>query len=372
MYLAGRGWGKTRVGAEIIRQDAKSFGRIALVGATAADVRDVMVEGESGILAISPPNERPTYEPSKRRLTWPNGAVATTYTAEEPDRLRGPQHERAWADEVAAWKYPGAWDMLMFGLRLGRDPRAVATTTPKQTPHMRAIKAAPGTVIIRGRTYDNAANLAPSFLTAVTTRYAGTRLGRQELDGEDLDDNPNAMWQRARIDELRVTKHPDLVRVVVAVDPAASATEESAETGIIVAGLGTDGHGYILDDCTVHGSPNAWGRAAVTAYHKHRADRIVAEVNNGGDMVIFVLETVDANVPTAKVHASRGKATRAEPVAALYEQGRVHHVGSFPHLEDQLCTWEPGQTSPDRLDALVWALTELMLEQGGEWGFVAL
>lgn len=372
-FLAGRGWGKTRVGAEWTHETTLTVGRVALVAPTAADVRDVMVEGESGILATAPPNHRPLYEPSKRRLTWPNGAIATTYSADEPDRLRGPQHGAAWADEVAAWKRPEAWDMLMFGLRLGSDPRAVVTTTPKQVPHMRAIKKAPHTVIIRGRTKDNAANLAPAFLTAIVSKYEGTRLGRQELDGEDIEDNPGALWKRASIDDNRVMKHPDLVRVVVGVDPMASADAaseidgEGSETGIVVAGLGVDGHGYILDDPSVGGSPDTWGRAVVTAYHRNHADRVVPEVNNGGDMVVYVIETIDDTVAVKPVRASRGKATRAEPVAALYEQGRVHHVGTFGILEDQMCQWMPGQKSPDRMDALVWALTELMLEGAGGW-----
>jgi phage terminase large subunit-like protein len=361
LVKAGRGWGKTRVGAEWVRLTHKTVGRIALVAPTAADARDVMVEGESGILAVSPASERPTYEPSKRRLTWANGAIATTYSADEPDRLRGPQHGAAWCDEVAAWKYPAAWDMLMFGLRLGSDPRCLATTTPKSVPLMRAIAADPHTIVTRGRTYDNAANLAEAFLAAIVRKYEGTRLGRQELDGEDLEDNPGALWQRARIDELRVVKAPELVRVVVAVDPAATSGEDSDETGIVTQGRGVDEHGYVLADDSLRGTPDAWGRAAVRAYHLHRADRIVAEANQGGEMVAHVIHTVDPNVPVTLVHASRGKQTRAEPVSALYEQGRYHHVGCFAHLEDQMCQWEPGLASPDRMDALVWGGHELML-----------
>lgn len=367
LVKAGRGWGKTRVGAEWVRGAKDTVGRIALVAPTAADARDVMVEGESGILAISPPSDRPVYEPSKRRLTWSNGAIATTYSADEPDRLRGPQHDAAWADEVAAWRYPQTWDMLMFGLRLGADPRVVATTTPKMVPLMRAIANDPTTVVTRGRTYDNAANLAAAFLAAIVRKYEGTRLGRQELEGEDLDDNPNALWQRGRIDELRVTRHPDLVVVVTGVDPAASANEDSAETGIVALGLGwcsckgaPELHGFVLEDASVRGTPADWGGAAVTTHHKVRGDRIVGEVNNGGDMVGYVIQSVEggAAVPFVKVHASRGKATRAEPISALYEQGRIHHVGSFPTLEDQMCEWQPGMASPDRIDALVWAATE--------------
>lgn len=363
LVKAGRGWGKTRVGAEWVRQQKETVGRIALVAPTAADARDVMVEGESGILAISPAGDRPHYEPSKRRLTWANGAIATTYSADEPDRLRGPQHGAAWCDEVAAWRYPDAWDMLMFGLRLGDDPRVCATTTPKVVPLMKAIQQDPHVIITRGRTFDNAANLAPQFIDALMRKYQGTRLGRQELDGEDLEDSPGALWVRTMLDELRVLKHPDLVRVVVAVDPAISAGEDSDETGIVVEGKGTDGHGYVLEDVSLKGSPDAWGRAAVTAYHTRKADLIVAEANQGGEMVRHVIQTVDPKVPVKLVHASRGKATRAEPVAAMYEQGRYHHVGSFPHLEDQMCTWVPGMKSPDRMDAHVWGATELFLEE---------
>lgn len=364
LVKAGRGWGKTRVGAEWVRSVATPGARIALVGATAADVRDVMVEGESGILAVCEPWNRPLYEPSKRRLTWPNGAMATAYSAEEPDRLRGPQHTHAWADEVAAWASPDTWDMLLMGLRLGARPRAVVTTTPRTVPLMRAIQASPGLVITRGSTRDNAANLAPSFLSSLMTRYEGTRLGRQELDGEELDDNPDALWSREAIDGLRVREAPELARVVVAIDPATTATASSDETGIVVAGLGVDGRGYVLADRSGRYKPDEWARRAVEAYHAHKADRIVAEGNQGGDMVTHVLRTAWPDAPVRIVHASRGKVARAEPVAALYEQGRISHVGSLPQLEDQMCSWTPGQASPDRMDALVWALTELMLGRG--------
>jgi phage terminase large subunit-like protein len=364
LIKAGRGWGKTRVGAEWVRSVATPGARIALIGPTAADVRDVMIEGESGLLSVCEPWNRPTYEPSKRRVTWPNGAMATAYSAEEPDRLRGPQHTHAWCDEVAAWAHPEAWDMMLMGLRLGDRPRVVATTTPKMVPLMRTIQASPGLVVTRGKTLDNAANLAPSFLTGLMARYEGTRIGRQELEGEDLDDNPDALWSREGIDACRLREAPELVRVVVAIDPAVTSTAESDETGIVVAGLGTDGRGYVLADRSGRFKPDAWARRAVEAYHEHRADRIVAEGNQGGEMVTHVLTTVEQGLPIRIVHATRGKATRAEPIAALYEQGRVSHVGGLPQLEDQLCTWMPGGSSPDRLDALVWALTELMLGRG--------
>ncbi|MFD1423416.1 DNA-packaging protein [Laceyella tengchongensis] len=366
LLLAGRGFGKTRTGAEWIRWlvETGQAKRIALVAPTAGDARDVIVEGESGLLAISAPWCMPTYEPSKRRITWPNGAIATLYSADEPERLRGPQHDAAWCDELAAWRYPDAWDMLMFGLRLGKDPRVVVTTTPKPTPIIKSLVEAKTTVVTRGSTFDNAENLAPAFLEQIVSKYEGTRLGRQELYADILDDTPGALWNWRMIDELRVKEHPDLVRIVIAIDPAVTNDEDSDETGIVVAGLGADGHGYVLADLSRKDTPDGWARVAVDAYHRHKADRIVAETNNGGDMVEFTIRTVDRGVAYKKLHASRGKLIRAEPVAALYEQGRVHHVGVFDDLEDQMCSWAPGEDSPDRMDALVWALTELMVEEG--------
>lgn len=339
-------------------------GRGALVGATAADVRDVMIEGESGLLSVCEPWNRPHYEPSKRRVTWPSGAMVTAYSAEEADRLRGPQHEYAWCDEVGAWSDPDTWDMLMMGLRLGSHPQVCATTTPRSVPVLKAVQSSPGCIITRGSTRDNAANLAPSFLSGLMARYEGTRLGRQELDGEDLDDNPDALWQRDTIDAHRVREAVELVRVVVAIDPAATSKDSSDETGIVVAGLGRDGRGYVLADRSGRFKPDAWARRAVDAYHEHLADRIIAEGNQGGEMVSHVISTIQAGLPVRIVHATRGKVTRAEPIAALYEQGKVSHVGSLAQLEDQMCSWTPGQSSPDRLDALVWALTELMLGRG--------
>ena len=374
LVLAGRGWGKTRVGVEWVRAqvESKRAGRIALVGATAADVRDVIVEGESGILAVSPPDFRPIYEPSKRRLTWPNGAQATTYSADEPDRLRGPQHDAALADELAAWRYPQAWDMLRFGLRLGADPRVVVTTTPRPTPIIRGLIKEPTTVVTRGSTYDNAPNLAPGFLTEIVSKYEGTRLGRQELHAEILDDVAGALWHREQLDALRVQSRPPVFeRAVVAIDPAVSNNEGSDETGIVVAALarcgckgnGADLHAFVLDDLSGKWSPDAWARKAIGAYRTLPADRIVAEVNNGGALVEVNLRTVDPHASYRAVHAAQGKRTRAEPIAALYEQGKVHHVGMLAQLEDQMCTWDPlaGDRSPDRMDACVWALTELML-----------
>lgn len=345
--------------------------RIALVAETAADARDVMVEGESGILAISPPWFQPRYEPSKRRLTWPNGARATTFSADEPKQLRGPQFHKAWCDEPAKWRYSDAWDQLAMGLRLGDQPQVVLTTTPRPTPLIKgwvaeATGERPSFAITRGSTFENRGNLAAPFLDRLVRKYEGTRLGRQELRAEILDDAPGALWKRDRVDADRVAKAPELVRVVVAIDPSVSAESETAETGIVVAGLGTDGHGYLLADASLEQpTPTEWGRQSVTCYHLHRADRVIGEVNNGGDLVEANIRVVDPDVSFKKVHASRGKQTRAEPISSLSEQHRIHHVGSFPMLEDQLCQWEPGVStwSPNRLDAYVWAFTELMLEE---------
>ncbi len=363
LILAGRGFGKTRSGAEWVRSQVESnqAGRIALVGATAADVRDTMVEGESGLLRIFPEHHRPRYEPSKRRLTFHNGAMATTFSADEPDRLRGPNHDLAWCDEIAAWRYPDAWDQLIFGLRIGADPRLVATTTPRPTKLIRSLVDREDVVVTRGSTFENRTNLAPAFLTEVLARYEGTRLGRQELYAEILDDVEGALWNRQMVENSRVHKLPDLVRIVVGVDPAISNTDFSAETGIIAAGVDAQGIGYVLDDRSLKGSPVEWANASIALYHRSQADRIVVEANQGGDMVRHTLQTVESQVPIKTVHATRGKRTRAEPVAALYEQGKVKHVGAFPTLEDQMCSWTPESPSPDRLDALVWALTELMV-----------
>jgi phage terminase large subunit-like protein len=364
VLLAGRGFGKTRTGAEWIRESVEHRGcrRIALVARTAADCRDVMVEGESGILAISPPWFKPKYEPSKRRLTWPNGAIATTYSADEPDLLRGPQHDGAWCDELASWRYAEAWDNLMFGLRLGNDPRCVVTTTPKPVKLLRDVLNNPAAVITRGSTYENRANLAPAFFNQIVSKYEKTRIGLQELFAVLLDDAPGALWKRQQIEDLRVTSHPALKRIVVAIDPPASSEEGSNEAGIVVAGLGENKHGYVLDDLSLIAKPKQWADQAIAGFNKYEADRIIAEKNNGGDLVESNIRAVDPDVPVKLVWASRGKQTRAEPIASLYERGLVHHVGMFGDLETQMCNWEPGTSeSPDRLDALVWALTELML-----------
>lgn len=368
LLLAGRGFGKTRTGAETVRAEIEAgrAQRVALVAPTAADVRDVMVEGESGILNVSPPWFRPLYEPSKRRLTWPNGSVATCFSADEPERLRGPQHDFAWCDELAAWRYPEAWHMLMLGLRLGL-PRAVVTTTPKPTSLVRELARAPTTALTRGSTYDNWANLAPAFLSTIVGKYQGTALGRQEIYAELLEEADGALWKRATIAAALVPPEevPELKRVVVAIDPAVSTGPQSDETGIVAAGLGVDGLVYVLDDASGRFSPDEWARRAIRLYEDRRADRVIGEANNGGELIALTLRTVMPGVAYKAVHASRGKRTRAEPVAALYEQRRVKHAGLFPQLEDQLCTWTPGgaERSPDRLDALVWAVTELMLEE---------
>ncbi len=282
------------------------YSRVALVGATASDVRDVIVEGESGILAISSPTFRPKYEPSKRRLTWPNGAIATTFSADEHDRFRGPQHDAAWLDELAAWKYPEAYDQIQFGLRLGKNPRQIITTTPRPTKLIKSIIADNTTYVTRGSTYDNKDNLAPAFLEQIQKKYEGTRLGRQELNAEILDDNPNALWNFSNIDEYRVYRAPiTLSRVIVGIDPAVTNNDGSNETGIIVCGIGSDEHGYVLADRTLSSSPEEWARAAVHAYYEFGADRIVGEVNNGGDMIEAVIRNVDKNVAYTSVRATK-------------------------------------------------------------------
>lgn len=382
LILAGRGFGKTRCGAEWVRQQAEQYPgcRIALVGLTAADCRDVIVEGESGILAVHSEGQRPLYESSKRRVTWPNGSIATLYNASEPDQLRGPQHHFALVDELA--KFPAAqelWDQLAFGLRLGDHPRVMVTTTPRPIPIIKRLMALSNTIVTRGSTMDNRANLAPGAVDALIERYAGTRLGRQELDGEIVDEVVGALWTRAMLDATRAKVGADglpldqagkpiqMSRVVVAIDPSGTDGEddEGDEIGIVVAGRGVDGRGYILADRTCRLSPDGWARMAVTAYHEFSADRIVAERNFGGAMVQAVVRQADRSVPFKEVTASRGKAVRAEPVSALFEQGRMSIVGSLPSLEDQLVLMTPsgylGEGSPDRLDAMVWAVHETML-----------
>lgn len=376
LILGGRGAGKTRAGAEWIRAQALGLGplaaasakRIALVGENLHDVRAVMIEGVSGLLAIHARHERPVFEPSKRQLVWPNGAVAQMFSAEEPDGLRGPQFAAAWCDEIAKWRHAEAtWDNLQFALRLGASPRVAATTTPRPVPLLRRLIADAGTIVSRMATSSNAENLAPAFIEEMRRRYAGTALGRQELEGEILADRKDSLWKREWIDANRRTIAPQLTRVVVAVDPPATSGKDADACGIVVAGSSGDGRGYVLADRTLQGfEPLAWAREAAGAYREFEADCLVAEVNQGGDMVEAVIKQVAPRLPVKRVRATRGKWVRAEPVAALYADGRVSHVGELKLLEEQLCNFGPGGLpggkSPDRLDALVWALTELMLE----------
>lgn len=365
MLLCGRGWGKTRVGAEWVRYRVEKCGakRIALVGRTAADVRDVMVEGESGLLGISRPDFMPVYKPSIRELEWPNGAIAKTFSADEPNVLRGPQHDTAWCDELASWPANEAWSNLEMGLRLGTDPRVIVTTTPRPIPIVKDILKRPTTAATIGNTFENKSNLAESFIDNIKRQYEGTRLGRQELYAEILDDNPGALWHMANIDEHRKPEAPQLTRIVVAIDPAVSSNVDSDETGLVVAGSDGTGHAYVLHDESGIYSPSEWGHKAVELYDRFEADCIIAEVNNGGELVKQNVYTVRALLPFKEVRATRGKQLRAEPVAALYEQGRVHHVGSLSKLEDQMCSWDPTMPgkSPDRLDAMVWAVTDLLV-----------
>jgi len=370
LAMAGRGWGKTRVGAEWIRERVDAGARrVALVAPTAADARDTMVEGESGLLSIYPQRERPHYEPSKRRVVWPNGASATLFSADEPDRLRGPQHAFAWCDELAVWRHAqDAWDNLMFGLRLGRA-RALVTTTPKPIKLIRDLVAREGkdVVLTRGRTADNLDNLSSTFRREIMSRYEGTRVGRQELDAELLEDVEGALWSRAQIEAARITDLPDLRRIVVGVDPAGSSSETADHTGIVVCGVDTSDNGVVLADYSMRGTPAQWARAVHRAFDDWEADRVIAEKNQGGEMVSHTLRSEAKDLPIRMVHASRGKIARAEPVSALSEQGRVHHYGSHPELEDELCTYDGSGDSPDRLDAFVWAMTDLMVQQKQRW-----
>ncbi len=381
VIMGGRGAGKTRAGAEWVRAHVEGAGpldkgrarRVALVGETVDQVREVMVMGESGILACSPPDRRPEWQATRRQLVWPNGAVAQVFSAHEPDSLRGPQFDAAWADELAKWpKGQDAWDQLQFALRLGDNPQQVVTTTPQNVAVLKAILKNPSTVMTHAPTDANRAHLAASFLDEVRARYGGTSQGRQELEGELVEGVEGALWQAAALDACRVVDVPAFSRVVVAVDPSVTGGAASDECGIVVVGAVTDGppqnwRAVVIEDATVRGaSPDAWARAAIAAMDRHKADRLVVEVNQGGELVTQVIRSMDALVPIKAVHASKGKGLRAEPVAALYEQGRVSHVRGLAALEEQMCQMTVqgflGKGSPDRLDALVWALTELLLE----------
>lgn len=385
--ISGRGWGKTRTGAEWVIEKAGKFPgcHIALVGRTVADVRDVMIKGRSGILAVSPPWFKPVYKPSSRILIWPNGSYATTYSADAPDQLRGPQHSFAWGDEKAAWLYDDAWTQLQFGLRIepapGVMPQCIVTTTPRNTKAMKDLVKDPSTVVTKRSTYENRENLSPKFIEEIERHFGGTRLGRQEINGDIIDDIDGALWKRDWIERNRVVKHPELVRIVVAIDPPATSlatSDDPAEAGIIVAGLGTDGHGYMLADCSLIGTPNEWATAALTAYSLYAADAIIGEVNNGGEMIEAVIRNIAKekemkHVPFIAVRATRGKQLRAEPISDLYQRDQIHHVGTFADTEDQQCNWVPGQRSPDRLDANVWGFTELMVKDGpGDGGMISI
>ncbi|QQN74987.1 DNA-packaging protein [Croceicoccus sp. YJ47] len=380
LICAGRGFGKTRAGAEWVRMVVRRNpeARIALVGASLAETRAVMVEGESGILATSPPHRRPVFEPSLRRLTWPTGAQAWLYSAAEPEGLRGPQHSHAWCDEIAKWEIAGeratrAWDNLMLGLRLGECPQVLATTTPKSVELLKRLMVSETTgetIVTRGTSYENAANLPARFLKDIRADFGRSAIGRQELEGVLLEDVEGALWTRDMLENCRETAGVAMERVVVGVDPPASAKGDAC--GIVVAGLGTDGIARVLADCSVvKPTPEQWARAAAGAARMWNADRVVAEANQGGAMVESVMRAADVNLPIKLVHASRGKVARAEPVAALYEAGRVRHQGVFAEVEDEMCALVSGGEyhgpgrSPDRADALVWALTELMLSPSG-------
>lgn len=370
LFLGGRGAGKTFAGAQWVREQAE-FGiakNIALVGPTMADVRDVQILGNSGLIEISPNSFRPTWEPSKRRLVYPNGCIAQCFCSEEPERLRGPQFHCAWLDELCAWRNAEeTFNMLQFGLRLGKQPRQVITTTPKPQKLLKKLLASKDVVVTRGTTYSNREHLAESFFSQVIRQYEGSRLGRQELLATVLEDLEGALWSSEVIEASRISRDAlvPLKRIVVSIDPATTVSEDSDETGIIVGGLGIDGHGYILEDCSGKYSPIEWARRAIDLYRRWNADRIVAEVNNGGLMVEQTIRSVDENVSFKSVNASRGKLVRAEPISALWEQRRAHMVGMFPQLEDQLTSFAGGSgSSPDRLDAMVWGMTELMLSPG--------
>lgn len=369
---AGRGFGKTRAGSEWVREQVLAGRqRIALIGETYKDLVEVMCYGDSGIASVFPDHQKPKIVTNPMvQITFHTGAIALGYNATQPSQLRGPQFDAAWCDELAKWaKARDTWDMLQFGLRLGDRPQVLVTTTPRPIPVLKEIIADPSTVMTKGSTFDNAGNLAASFIDKIRKRYEGTRLGRQELNAEMLDDLPGALWTRPMFDDHRITELPDMQRIVVAVDPSGTAGEgdNGDSIGIIVAGKGVDGRGYVLADRTCKLSPDGWGKRAVAAYREYGADRIVAERNFGGAMVEHVIRTVDRAVSYREVTASRGKVARAEPIAALYEQGRVSHVAGLAEVEDQMCQFGPdgfiGEGSPDRADALVWALTELMLKR---------
>lgn len=379
LVVGGRGAGKTRLGAEWVNCMARGLppfadrrhAQMALVGETLADVREVMIEGPSGIVTISR-HDRPRYEASRRRLVWNNGAVAQVFSSEDPDSLRGPQFEAAWCDELAKWKHAEAcFDMLQFGLRLGDAPRQLITTTPKPVPLLKRLLADSKVLVTRMRSDDNGANLAPGFLDAIRSRYGSSVLGRQELDGELIEDREDALWSRDMIGRTSAGDAADLRRIVVAVDPPASSRRTSDACGIVAVGLDGADRAVVVEDATVRAAkPQDWAGTAVRLFHRLEADCIVAETNQGGEMVTAVIRTVDPAVPVKSVRAKRSKWLRAEPVAALYQQGKVLHAAHFPALEDEMCDFGPNGLSsgrsPDRVDALVWAIVELMPEWQAE------
>jgi phage terminase large subunit-like protein len=369
LILAGRGAGKTRAGAEAVRNWVKTYPIVNLIGATVADVRDTMVRGESGILACCRRDERPRFLAADLRLEWPNGAVSWLFSAEEPDRLRGRQHYKLWCDELAAWRLPDAFDQALLGLRLGHKPQAVVTTTPRPTKIIKKLVADKDTIVTRGSTFDNKNHLARAFFERITARYKGRPIGRQELFAEIVEETPGALWTRALIERQRIEPAAaprEFAEIVVAVDPPARSGAKSDECGIIVAAKAENGAFYVLADLTSQGdTPGAWGAKVGAAYRGFKANRVVAEVNNGGDMVAEVLRQSEPHLPVRAVTASRGKFLRAEPIAAAYERGLVFHAGAFSKLEDQLCALTPdfdrhAGHSPDRADALVWALADLL------------
>lgn len=376
LILAGRGFGKTRSAAEWIAWNAirNPNTRWAVVAPTFTDARDTCAEGVSGLVTILKEyGELKDYNRSMGEIVLLNKSRIKLFSGEEPDRLRGPQFHGGWFDELAAFKYPEAWDQYKFALRLGERPRTIVTTTPRPTKQIKELVDREGTFVQRGSTFDNAANLSESALIDLKRKYEGTRLGRQELYGEIIDEIDGALWTRAMLDDSKVETHPPLARIVVGLDPAVTNNPDSDETGIVVAGVTGDGHYYVLEDATIKASPDTWARAAVDAYHRHGADRVIGETNNGGDMIELLLRQVDPHVSYKKVTATRGKLVRAEPVAALSEQGRLHLVGNFPRLEDELTNYTPmASGSPDRMDAMVWAITELMDSRGSIMGLAAI
>jgi phage terminase large subunit-like protein len=374
LILAGRGAGKTRTGAETVRAWVRDYPIVNLIGATRQDAREIMVMGESGLLAICPPRERPRFARGADRLEWPNGAVSQIFSAEEPDRLRGKQHMKLWLDELAAWRDPDAFDQAMLGLRLGDKPQAIVTTTPRPTKLIRQLVDSPDAVVTRGSTYDNARFLADNFLTRIAARFDGRAIGRQELYGEIVEEAPGALWTRALIERQRLPREgprADYVEIVIAVDPPARSGSKADECGIVAVGRTACGIIHVLADLSSQGeTPGEWSARAVSAFRRFEANRVVAEINNGGEMVTQVLRQNDPNLPVRTVTATRGKFLRAEPVAAAYERGAVFHLGAFEKLEDQLCTLtsdfdsRAAGFSPDRADALVWAIADLIAPRG--------